>query len=168
MRSNKESRHTSRRSCHGEVLVYGLAGGPPLKGRLADVGAGGVGVALDRPLNPGEAVRLVFASRGGSSSQPGRTIIGRVAHSCRRAGTHYIGIAFGWEAAMRGSATIRRDTPTPGWLRFFSRRRRMPIGSPPPAADEAVWSGGPPGPMTSARMCPDPGLYVRQASRLTG
>jgi hypothetical protein len=120
----RESRLASRRSCHGEVLVYELAGGPPLKGRLADVGAGGVGLALDRPLEEDSLVRLVFPSRRAPSSTPGRMIIGQVAHSRRQAGGYHIGVAFGWESAMGRSPTIRRDTATPGWLRFFSRKTK--------------------------------------------
>jgi hypothetical protein len=129
MFSKKESRLASRRLCHGEVLVYQLAGGAPLKGRLADVGEGGVRVALDRPLEEAALVRLVFPNRRAPSSTPGRMIIGQVAHSRLQSGSYQIGIAFGWLSAMGGSPTIRRDEAAPGWLGSFWRKVRHGLAS---------------------------------------
>jgi hypothetical protein len=120
----EESRASRRRRCHGEVLVYRLAGGQPVRGALADVSSGGVRVAIDRPLPEGEAVRLVFSRGGDPSSRPGRTIVGHVAHAGRRSGSYQIGVAFAWDSALGGSPTIRRDPATPRWLRFFSRKAR--------------------------------------------
>ncbi len=120
----EESRRFRRHPCRGEVLVYRLEGGPPLKGMLADAGNGGVRVTLGHPLEEDEAVRLVFSRPHDPSSRPGRTIIGRVAHARRQSGCYHVGIAFAWEAAMADSPRIRPDAPTPRWLRFFSREAR--------------------------------------------
>ena len=121
----EESRRSRRRPCHGEVLVYRLEGGPPLRGMLADVSDGGVRVTLGQPLVEDETVRLEFSRPHDPSSRPGRTIIGRVAHARRRSGCYHVGIAFEREAAAGGSPTIRRDAPTPRWLRSFSHEARQ-------------------------------------------
>jgi hypothetical protein len=120
--TEEETRLAGRRPCHGEVLVYKLAGGTSLKGTLTDVSSGGVRVTLDRQLDEDEVVRLVFSHRSGSSSGPGRTIIGHVVHTRRESDRFHVGIAFGWDAAVGGSPTIRRDPGMPRWLRFFSRK----------------------------------------------
>jgi hypothetical protein len=126
----KESRAVRRRRCHGEVLVYRLAGGPPAKGMVADVSPGGVRMTLDRPLVKDEAVQLVFSRGGGPSSRTGRTIVGHVAHASRQSGCYHVGVAFGWDAALGESPTVRRDPATPRWLQFFlpkSKHRRRPV-----------------------------------------
>jgi hypothetical protein len=117
----RESRSTGRRRCRGEVLVYKLRGGEPLKGSLADVGSGGIRVNVDGSLDEGEVVRLVFPRRSGEPARSGRTILGHVAHGAVGPGCHDIGIAFGWQAAVRGPAPeVRRPGPLTRWLRFLA------------------------------------------------
>ncbi len=101
-KTGPELRTSGRRRCRGEVLIYKLLGGEPLKGSLADVGSGGIRVSLDGSLTEGEPVRLVFPREGGTPGRAGRTIIGHVAHRAGGRGFRDVGIAFGWQAAVRG------------------------------------------------------------------
>ncbi len=107
-KTGPELRTSGRRRCRGEVLIYKLLGGEPLKGSLADVGSGGIRVSLDGSLTEGEPVRLVFPREGGTPGRAGRTIIGHVAHRAGGRGFRDVGIAFGWQAAVRGSVPEAR------------------------------------------------------------
>jgi PilZ domain len=109
-----------RRRCRGGVVVHRLGGGPSLKGTLADLGGGGARLRVDRPLGRGEVIRLVFPARRGEANRQGRMILGQVVHSRAEEGGYAVGVAFGWDAAVKDVA--RPDTRKAGflsWLRSF-------------------------------------------------
>jgi hypothetical protein len=111
-----------RRRCRGSVVVHRLGGGPSLKGTLADLG-GGARLRVDRPLGRGEVIRLVFPAGRGEANRQGRMILGQVVHSRAEEGGYAVGVAFGWDAAVKDVA--RPDTRTAGflsWLRSFWTR----------------------------------------------
>jgi hypothetical protein len=122
----QDTRHFERRPCKGEVLVYSLGGGPPLKAELRNLGKGGARLLLDAPVPRGQGLRLVFPRKKGQSDRSGRMIVGHVVHSRIEDGRYLIGVAFGWHAAVR-------ETPRPmyrktafSWLGLLSRKAKTP------------------------------------------
>ena len=113
-----------RRRCQGRVVVRRLGDGPSLKGTLADLGGGGARLMLDRPLGPGEVIRLVFPAKDGDASRQGRMILGQVVHSQAEPGGYAVGVAFGWDAAMKEVARpVSRKAGLLSWFRSFWRKR---------------------------------------------
>lgn len=93
-----------RRRCGGRVVVHRLGGGPSVRGNLADLGGGGARLFLDRSLGPGEVIRVVLPPRKGEGPHQGRMILGQVVHSRAESRGHVVGVAFGWDAAVREPA----------------------------------------------------------------
>jgi hypothetical protein len=106
-------------------LVYRLGGGPSIKGKLADLGGGGARVVLERPLDRGEVVRLIFPRKADQAQQPGRLIIGHVVHSRAALEGYVVGVAFGWDAAVRVPAqpAVWRAEPASWFHRFTGRAK---------------------------------------------
>ena len=123
----ESTRTFNRRQCRGAVLVYDLSGGETLKGELTDLGTGGARVILDRPLAAGRVVRLVFPRSRHSASRTGKMIVGHVVHSRSEAGQSVVGVAFGWDAAVKESP--RQADPKKmswWWSGLFSRKAKHP------------------------------------------
>ena len=107
-----------------------MGGGPSLKGTLADLGGGGARLMLDHPLGPGEVIRLVFPAKGGEASRQGRMILGQVVHSQAEPGGYAVGVAFGWDAAMKEAARpVSRKAGLLSWFRSFWRKDTPRIAS---------------------------------------
>jgi hypothetical protein len=123
---NVESARTfNRRRCRGQVLVYDLSGGETLKGELTDLGNGGARLLLDRPLSEGHVVRLVFPRRSEPGHRNGRTIVGQVVHSRSDARGAVVGVAFGWDAVVAGSAKSAVSERSPrSWFGLLSRQTK--------------------------------------------
>jgi PilZ domain len=102
-----------------------MSGGPSLKGELSDLGSGGARVILHSPLAEGQFVRLNFPGKADQPQSKSRMIIGCVVHSRRESERYVVGIAFGWDAAMKGGArpTPRLQAPTSRFLAFFRKGR---------------------------------------------
>jgi hypothetical protein len=125
----ESARTFNRRRCRGQILVYDLSGGETLKAELTDLGKGGARLLLDRPLNEGHVVRLVFPRRSEPGHRQGRTIVGQVVHSRSEAGKSIVGIAFGWDAAVQErSRPAAHQKPRRSWLGLVSRKAKA-LGS---------------------------------------
>jgi hypothetical protein len=112
-----------RRPARGGVLVYRLGGGPSFKGTLASLGSDGARLILDRPLDSGEVIRLIFNRKGDEANRPGRMILGQVVHSQAKPGHHLIRVVFGWDAAVKQSAQpITQKEGLRSWLRRLWRK----------------------------------------------
>lgn len=118
-----------RRRCRGGVVVHRLGGGPSLKGTLADLGGGGARLMLDRPLGPGEVIRLVFPAKGGGTRRQGRMILGQVVHLQAEPGGYAVGVAFGWDAAKEVARPVSRKAGLLSWFRSFWRKATPGISS---------------------------------------
>jgi len=120
------ARRMHRRVCTGEVLIYKISGGPPIKGMITDCAPGGIGLRTDRLLTPGDIVRLLFPRRGPGETQCGRLIIGRVTHSHGEGDSRRVGIAFAWDAAVTGVKRVVHQKPARGrWFQLFSARPKF-------------------------------------------
>jgi hypothetical protein len=122
----QNNRLFERRSCKGEVLVYNLGGGPPIKAELRSLGKGGARLLLDRPLSRGQGLRLVFPRKSGQTHQTGRMIVGHVVHSRVEDGRHVVGVAFGWHAAVKDTPRPMYHKTTFSWIGLFSRKSKTP------------------------------------------
>jgi PilZ domain len=146
--SVESARASKRRQCRGEVTVYDLGGGERFKAAIEDLGSGGAKLIVDRPMAPGQFVRLMFPRKTESQHRTGRIIVGQVVHSRNEAGKSVVGVAFGWDAGFdensRPSSTKKAFS---SWLGIFSgaaRRMRLALarggrvllnrGTPLPAA----------------------------------
>jgi hypothetical protein len=98
-----------------------------MDGELVDVGGGGVCVMVDRRLEEGEVVRLIFPSRPGESRGSGRTMLGAVTHMRTESGRQVVGIAFSWDAGIRVK-TVRVDGKSPPPSRPKSWLQRLGLG----------------------------------------
>ncbi len=119
-------RASIRRACRGTVRVYPLIGGCAVVAELVDVSKGGASLVVDRPFSEDQGVRLVFPGNTGHKSHAGRTIVGHVVHSRHQGDRYSIGVAFGWEAAVK-------DTPRPisrkagfAWFGLLGRKEPSP------------------------------------------
>jgi hypothetical protein len=122
----ENTRTFGRRACKGEVLVYNIGGGPPIRAELRDLAKGGACLVVDRPLSRGQGLRLVFPQKGGPERSSGRMIVGHVAHSRSEAGRHVVGVTFGWHAAVKdGPRPIYQKTAF-SWFGLFSRNAQAP------------------------------------------
>ena len=130
--SGQSARVVQRRPARGRVLVYRLGGGPSFKGTLANLGSDGVRLILDRPLDSGEVIRLVFLRKGDEPNRPGRMILGQVVHSQADSAGHVVGVVFGWDAAVKESSqSIARKSGLMSWFRNFwnNAATRSPAGT---------------------------------------
>ena len=119
----ESARVFQRRRCRCGVVVRRLGGGPSLQGTLADLGGGGARLMLDRPLGPGEVIRLVLPAKGGEASRQGRMILGQVVHSRAEPSGYSVGVAFGWDSAMKEAAgPASRESGLLSWFRSFWRK----------------------------------------------
>jgi len=85
---------------------------------------------LDRPLGPGEVIRLVFPAKRGEANRQGRMILGQVVHSQAERGSYAVGVAFGWDAAMKEVARpVSRKTGLLSWFRSFWSKATTRIAS---------------------------------------
>jgi len=106
-------------------LIFKIAGGPHIKGTLANFSPGGVGVTTECPLAPGDIVRILFPRRGTEGKQFGRLMIGDVAHARTEGDRWIVGIAFAWHAADKGIRGGMHQKPAQTrWFHFFSTRAK--------------------------------------------
>ena len=117
-------RTSNRRACRGVVRVYPLIGGSAVLADLVDVSKGGASLVVDRPFSEDQGVRLVFPGNSSHKSHAGRTIVGHVVHSRLQGDRYSIGVAFGWEAAVK-------DNPRPvsrkarfAWFGLLGRKEQ--------------------------------------------
>jgi hypothetical protein len=130
--SGQSARVVRRRPTRGGVLVYRLGGGPSFKGTLADLGSDGARLILDRPLDSGEVIRVIFPRKGDEANRPGRMILGQVVHSQAEPGGHVVGVVFGWDAAVKESTQpTARKAGLMSWFRLFWKKAapRSPAGT---------------------------------------
>ncbi|MHB1557232.1 MAG: PilZ domain-containing protein [Isosphaeraceae bacterium] len=113
MMSAAVSRAAERLTSPSVVWVNKLSGDRPLKGSLVGLTSTGVRLILDRPLESGEVIRLVFARQPGEVCYQGQTIIGQVRQSRNEAGRHIVGVAFGWATGCNRKRSPR--PPKAGW-----------------------------------------------------
>jgi len=105
-----------------QVLVYKLNGSEPMTGELTELRKTGLRLALARPLDNGEVVRLILPPSANRPSPSGRTIIGHVVTSSSAAAGHLVGIDFGWETGVgHGTRAAAHQAKRPWWRRIFSR-----------------------------------------------
>ncbi len=119
------ARDTHRRACHGEVMIYKLSGGSPIKALVTNCSPGGVGLKVERSLADGEVVRLLFPRRGADDKRGGRIIIGHVTYSRAHENDRIVGIAFAWDAAVKGiNRGIHKKPAPPRWYHFFAPKAK--------------------------------------------
>jgi hypothetical protein len=120
-------RRTSlRRACRGTVTVCTPSGGPAFMASLADIGAGGARLTVERPLAVGEIVRVVFPGKLDSKRRQGRMIIGRVVHASPGSRGRVVGIEFGSNAvAPQHPRTHHQRSAGRSIFSLFPRLRKL-------------------------------------------